>query len=201
MHANTWKAWSLSATLENITLSATGHQDVYGSIAQDLQNIGADIEIDSLVFEIIAMNLLNKAVTNFSNYPFNSFCYFNGRHYGCTRDGIYELTGITDYGTDIASYIKTGLLDLEVTALQRIRHAYLGFKSSGVLTLTITTDDGTSYSYTTENLTSNYQGQKVKFGKGFKDRYFQLKIANTDGCTFAIDKARVFDEPISHRKR
>lgn len=193
--------WSLDFTLPKIRLSANAIHDVYGFINQTLDAIGVELEIDSLVFETIVMNLLNKAVTNFTNYPFNSFCHFNGKYYGCARDGLYELVGIDDFGSDIAAYIETGFLDLEVKALQRIRHAYLGFKSNGILTLTITTDDGLSYSYTTENITTNNHGQKVKFGKGFKDRYIKIKIANTDGCAFSIDKARVFDEPISHRRR
>lgn len=192
---------TLSVTLPNIELSATAIQNIHASLSQDLPAITAELEIESLIFEIIAMNLLNKAITNFSNYPFNSFCYFDGKYFGCARDGIYELTGVDDYGADISAHVQTGLLDLEVTLLKRVRHAYLGFKSSGQLTLTITTDDGESYSYTTEHFNGNYGGQKVKFGKGFKDRYIQLKIANTDGCTFALDKTRVFDEPISHRRR
>lgn len=201
MRGTTGLDWSINITLPKITLSATAHQDIHGSISAELAAIGAEIGIDSLTFEIIAMNLLNKAITNFTNYPFNSFCYFNGKYFGCARDGIYELTGVDDFGTDIASYVETGLLNLELKVLQRIRHAWLTFKSSGILTLTITTDDGVSYSYTTENITTNNQAQKVKFGKGFKDTYVKLKIANTDGCTFSIDTTRVFDEPVQHRKR
>lgn len=195
--------WNMTfrCTLHPLELSAHATRDVHGFIAQELSAIGADLEIEGAIFEIVAMNLLNKAITNFTNYPFNSFAYFKGKYYGCTNDGIYELTGITDYSTNISAFYETGLLDLEIGLLKRVRHAHLGFKASGELVITITTDDGASYSYTVEHYTDNYGGQKVKFGKGFKDRYMKFKVANTEGCTFHIDRARVFDEPIRHRKR
>lgn len=43
----------------------------------------------------MAANLATSAHSRYSQYGFNSFAKFGGKHYGCKSDGIYELGGET----------------------------------------------------------------------------------------------------------
>ncbi|MCK5611056.1 hypothetical protein KAR91_54790, partial [Candidatus Pacearchaeota archaeon] len=43
------------------------------------------------------MNTENNAVTEYSNFDFNSMCEFNGVYLGGNSNGIFQMTGDTDY--------------------------------------------------------------------------------------------------------
>lgn len=215
---------TINKTLPKITSQLTGKVGIIGRFNDTLPAITADVDmsygiscsinatlpaftgsfrIDSLVFQAFAVTLLNKALTTFSNYPFNSFAYFNGVYLGCSKTGIYQLGGTDDAGTDISAYAETGFIDLEKGgALKRLRHAILGYTSSGNLTLSVITDNAVAYGYDVEMRDSNaYEGTRVKIGKGLKDRYIAVKLANANGASFKLDTMRLFCEPVTSKQR
>jgi hypothetical protein len=61
-------------------------------------------------------------------------------------------------------------------------------RATGALELTLITDDHAENVYTLQpDEISEQHVARVKLGKGVKGTYWQAKIANTDGCDFAID--------------
>jgi hypothetical protein len=204
---NSHKGLSMDLILPRLTATLTGYRSLSGSIISSLPSIGSDLVSESGLYETVVVNMSNKAMSKFINYNFNSLMEFNGEYLGIGRDGIYSLTGADDVGTDIQIDVKTAMIDLEsetpyrTDMLQRMRHAWLGYKSNGDLAITVITDDGVEYEYTVDNITTNYGGRKVKFGKGLKDRYIQLELKNVGSATIQLDELRLFTEPVSHRKR
>jgi hypothetical protein len=195
---------SISSTLPLIDGEITGVLSTTGTIVTTLPMIEAVLEGVSSVYEILSMNCENKALTTYTNWAFNSFCTYKGRRFACGDGGIYEIKGTTDEIGDgqIDITIKTGLLDFETQqVMMRLRHAFIGYSSSGALVLSVITDDAVQYDYPITSYTVNDGGQKVKLGKGFKDRYLAFQLANTAGATLNLDKLHIFGEPVTHRKR
>jgi len=140
----------------------------------------------------LAMNIRNNALTVYSNYPFNSFCRFNGVHLGAMSSKIYNLgTGITDNGTLIFWSFKTAYIDLEFKIKKKLRQAWLTLKTDGDLILTVSYPDGTSYEYSATSYGITEDGIRVKFGKGIKSRYVALEVESVDGSTLELDAIRL----------
>jgi hypothetical protein len=155
----------------------------------------------STIFKSMVLNLKNNALTEYLSYVFNSMCSFNGKLYGAASNGIYELTGEEDAGSDIPWRFRTGKLDLETDNVKKsLRYAWLGYKASGELTLSVFDQDGNQYDYIVENIRNTDGGIRVKTGKGIRSRYVELQLANIDNETISLDKMRIFTE-LTGKKR
>jgi hypothetical protein len=150
----------------------------------------------------MVMNLKNKGLTEYSNYVFNSMCRFNGVHLGATRTGIYNLdSGDTDAGSIINWNFRTGYLDMvEQGVKKKVRQAWLSYKSSGDIILTVIQPDGESYEYDLTGYEVYETGLRVKFGKGFRSRYLAFDVSNIDGSTITLDALKLqFDKVLKER--
>ncbi len=151
-------------------------------------------------FKGIVMNPTNFGVTEYKNYPFNSFCYFNGKYFGANNTGIYLLEGITDNGAEIEAYIATGNHDSYLGSqslpptVKRQQELYLLHTSTGGMLVDYIDDIDGVFSY-------NVEGERVKLGRGLRGRMFKLKFKNVNGSKFTLDYARLKSEAISHRRR
>jgi len=137
----------------------------------------------------LKMNMRNGAVSQYSNYDFNSFCDFGDVCLACGDNGIYSLNGSDDDGTDIDSKFKTMTMDFGAYNQKRLRSLLLGGEWNGWLKVTIEDDDDNSREYLTPPLDSGnlQEGNKVAVGRDGKGRYWSFEIENVDGCDFSID--------------
>lgn len=132
-----------------------------------------------------AMNTRTAAVTEYDNYPFNSFARLGPQQYvGASDDGLYELTGDDDDGNDIIAVIRSGYLQFGGTHLSRLKEAYIALRGTGQIVLKIITADGMQYVYQTPTL--NMVNNKVHMAKGQRARYFQFELV-TAGQDFTLD--------------
>ncbi len=134
-----------------------------------------------------AMNTTNGAVTEYSNYNFNSFARFGNRYVGASSTGLYELLGDTDAGTDIVATMRGGYLQFGGTHLSRLKAAYLAVRNTtddAVFVLKVETGDGDEYVYTVD--TRNMRSTKVHVGKGQRARYFTWELVS-DGQDFDLE--------------
>jgi hypothetical protein len=145
----------------------------------------------------LVMNLKNRALTEFSNYNFNSLCSFNGKSFGATSTAIYDLSGDTDAGTLIDWNFRTGYLDLEQKAKKKLRQAWLSYKTDGDLILTVLQPNEESYEYHLEGIDTTETGVRMKFGKGIRSKYVALDIKNVDGSTIVLDALKLVLEKTS----
>lgn len=150
----------------------------------------------------LSVNTETFALTEYTNYGFNSMTHFRGKDLGIISGiGIFELTGATDNGTNIASKIKTSLTDIYSDAIERIRKVWINYKSSGAIKLTTTEDEGTPFSDTlpTTGITK-YQERMAKMGRGLKGRFYEFEIANVSNSTFELDRIKILTETLSKRR-
>lgn len=213
-------------TLLEPTLSATGLMSaaVAGSITIPLYALSADGFMDAPAgtaditlpgftlsaqgsavvaaptFTSLAMNTRTKAVTTYSNSPFNSLCSFNGVVLAASSNGVVALTGADDNGTDIAASLTVGISDFGGAQLKRVLAGYAGYRADGDLQLTLITDDATEYTYTlTPRQDTAVHPTRVVFGRGVASRYWQWRLANTAGADFKLDDLSFDVDPLARR--
>lgn len=124
-----------------------------------------------------AMNTRTAAVTEYSNYAFNSFARVGGKYLGASSDGLYELLGDDDDGTDIVAQIKSGFAQWAGTRFTMFKGAYLGVRGEGDFILRLTTGEGQTYNYAVS--TRDMRSTKVHMGKGLRARYFAFELIST----------------------
>ena len=147
----------------------------------------------AISFTGIVVNTENFGNTVYAQYPFNSFCLFNGVYFGCTAAGVYSLTGDDDDGADIDAVAKTGTVDIGKPSKVVPRKAYLTGRFKG-MKIRIYPGEGDPY---TQEIKENGDGPReaeVKFGRGHKERYFAWEILNRDGADFEIDSFNIQGE-------
>jgi len=145
-------------------------------------------------------NTHTLGMTTYSNFNFNSFA----PPYAAKTDGIYELTGDDDDGTNITAYITTGLDDYGQALLKRIPEVYIGGTLDGkVLLKVITSQDGTRTS-DWYSLTEDYSTEdtaRFQVGRGLRSRYWQWRLENVQGSDFDLDSLELRPLVLSRRLR
>jgi hypothetical protein len=202
---------------EALALSESlGGHFIFKVTAQDGVNID-DIDILSMVFKPVVqegleltaayispngsistwvVNTETSAITEYSNYGFNSFAQMGYKYLGANRTGLYELNGDTDAGTDIISVIKTGLSQIGGSRFTMFQAAYLGVRGGGDYVLRLETGDGRYYDYNV--IAQDMQTTKIRLGKGLRARYFSFQLTST-GQDFDMDSVEFV--PIVARRR
>ena len=148
----------------------------------------------------IAMNLKNQALTQYTNYDFNSIVEHEGKVYGASESGLFTLDDAsTDNGTAISAYFEFWIGDAGAINLKRIRALHFGFEANGNMTVEITDDDGTSKTYdiTVEKTSTvgvagyTQHGARVFIERTHIGRYWKAKVSNASGSDFSIDRIDV----------
>lgn len=139
-----------------------------------------------------SINTESKAVTQYANYPFNSFAKLGDRYYGMTPDGIRELEGPDDAGSPIAARFRMAMSNLGTGQMKRMVAAYLGYTSTGELRLkTITVQpDGVKradHYRLLAQLAGSPREARIKIGQGLRSVYWGFEVESIDGAAFMID--------------
>lgn len=195
----------LSITIPTYRITMSGIVSSEGSLNVSIPIIlfHAEQKVEDEDYFSMALNVKNKALTLFENYYFNSLCSFGGKHFGATDIGIFDLdTGQTDDGTIVDWNFKTGYLDLEQKKKKKLEQAWISYKSSGDIRLTVLQPDGQYYEYVLEGITDTENGLRLKFGKGIRSKYVALNISNVNECSVELDELKLhMVEPTFPRKR
>lgn len=215
---------TLDVTLKQIALAAEGYAGTVSTVSLTLPLVEldsasyapsvstAELTIPLLtltataqgperdVQTVLVMNADTNALTTYSNFDFNSFAEFNGVFLGASSSGIYALGGDFDQAAVIAATAKLGLTDFGSEQLKRVETAYVGYTTDGSLTLKVTADEGTEYSYTLERRqTDRIHQSRVKVGKGMKGRYYQAELVNVNGADFELDDLQLISQPMRRK--
>ena len=150
------------------------------------------MNVDDGKYVAYSINTESKAVTQYQNYPFNSFAWVGGRCYGMSPDGIRELEGTTDDGAPIAARFRLAMTNLGTGRMKRMQAAYLGYTSTGELRLkTITTAPDRAkeahYYRLLPQPSDSPSEARVKIGQGLRSVYWGFELEAIDGAAFAID--------------
>ncbi|MCK5608570.1 hypothetical protein KAR91_42200 [Candidatus Pacearchaeota archaeon] len=143
------------------------------------------------------MNTENNAVTEYSNFGFNSFCVFNGKYLGAKSDGIFELTGDTDYASPSPALVNGTFtlptIDAGKGQPRKPRDAWIAGRK-GEIQLSVAVDEKTTYNYSSEIIDPDIHEERIKIGRGIRGRFFSFIITNVDGSRFNISIMRVLVE-------
>jgi hypothetical protein len=173
--------------------------DVIGSgLVQDLVE-----EYDAPIRRGFVMNLVNWAITEYTDYSFNSFAYFNGVPLGASeKSGICVLEGDRDDGNQIRAYYQEGVEDLFANFINRISHAWITSRQDGQLKLMAIMDEeeSTPEEFIIESSDDEMHEERIKFPKSLKNRFLSIRVENVEGSKFSVDKVRVFLEPLSRKR-
>lgn len=147
-------------------------------------------------FTTWAVNTRSGATTEYSNYSFNSFAKLGNKYLAASTDGLYELNGDTDDGTDIVAAIRSGLMQLGNSKFTAFKDAYIGMRGDGNFVLRMVTGSGQTYNYNV--IASSMRSTKVPLGKGLRARYFAFELISS-GQDFDLDSVE-FLPLVSHRR-
>ena len=141
----------------------------------------------------IALNVNNKAPSQYLDMPFDSVVEFNGKAVFFGETGVFEEGGQTDDGEEINAWVDTPLHDFGRSEQKSIEAFRIAYESAGELVLTLSSAENDTYAraFTLEPVRDDQVQQdhmrtlkKYRYGKS---RYWMVRVANVDGCDFSFD--------------
>lgn len=163
--------------------ASTVAKALYGAELLDAIEFSAAYVHPGRVVTTWAMNTRSGAVSEYHNYPFNSFARMGHKYLGATEEGLYELVGDYDEGRDVTAHIKSGLVQWAGTRLTMFKAAYIAARGGGEYVLRVVSGDRT-YEYLVS--TTDMVSTKINIGKGLRARYFSFELISS-GQDFELD--------------
>lgn len=144
------------------------------------------------------------ALSQYTNFPFNSFATFHGKVLGATDSGIFELTGDDDAGAKINAEARTGITDMNTSRIKRVDRVYIGYRAlrnHQALILRVLTNETQQRDYgVPASINTMLHGARTRLGLGVESRYWQFGLLNRDGLDFTIDSIEVAPIPYARRR-
>jgi hypothetical protein len=156
-------------------------------------------------YQGVAVNMRNKAITEYSGLEFNSLAVMaDGNVYGANADGIFKLSGADDNGVAISARFKTGRLDLHSEVVQRLVDIWLTGRLPGSGTFTVheydgDADDASEYPVVGED--EQMHDERVEIAQGHEGRFVALEFANVGGADFDLKGLTVKTQANRRRRR
>jgi hypothetical protein len=195
---------SLLALLEDIVQLEGVPLGTVSALAEVLDEVTFTVRITTPAgdtFVGYAMNIRNSAVTEYDNYPFNSFAIVGGRPYGASAEGVFRLEGDDDNGDPIAALVRTGILSFE--SLTKVPNGWIMLKSNGEMMMKTIVMDGGQKKENWYKMKARPEGEPVEsrfdIAKGLTGTYWQWELANIDGAYFELDVVKVWPLRLQRR--
>lgn len=183
-----------AVTLQLLVATGAAYADSTGSGAATLSRLVAYGQADAAVVQTFrgwAMNTRHNGLTEYTNFPYNSFARFNNAYLAAGPGGIYVLGGSDDDGVPIAWTLRTGMHDDKKPVLKRLAEVLLGARYDATVRAKVFKDEGVSYDYVLPALrTSNLQQVRLPVGKGIRSRYYQVELSG-EGAHFELDSMQM----------
>lgn len=180
---------SIALTLPMLVLRATG----------SVSSVVAGSP-DGNVQPAIVMHSETGALTQYTNFPFNSFAAFNGMYLAASAEGLFMLGGATDNGAIINAAARVGMTDFGTSFLKRVDRSYVGYRTDGNLVIRVYTDEVDSRDYLLQATGRlGMHGNHFRIGKGLRARYWQFEVQNQNGANFVLNSIEL--KPTQLRRR
>jgi len=190
--------WPIMTMVDSSPYHSRGSFDWPLHIMEGTGRVSADTDI----YRGIVMNLNNQAMSTYTNYPYNSLAYFNGKYLGMRSNGIYELSGDRDGTIQILSRIKTGPIDFGTNLTKYIRDVWITFRSDGHIALVFSVDEDntTEVEEFTKKASVELREEKIKVPRGLRGRYYTIELKNRSGADFDIDSMSILVDVIGRKR-
>lgn len=174
--------------------------EVYGYIPDSVVLTEPDGTSTTVASFALVLNVEREGVTEYTNFPFNSFAEFEGHYLAAGESGIYELTGGTDAGDNIEALYRTPMQDASTSFLKHPEDVYIGAISEDDLKVTILADGNVEYEGSIiSGSTTKIVTRKSKIGKGIKSRYWAVQIENVNGGDFMAESEEIVLKPVARK--
>lgn len=139
------------------------------------------------VYQAWAMNLSNKGVSQFTNFPFRQMTRAFDRYSMVGFDGnLYDLGGDTDNTVPINWRLRTGISDLNTRGLKGVLGVYIDGIVEAAVDVDLVLDTGVyTYTHVPRGVPNNYKTHRVSTGRGLRSSNVGVGMAGT--CYIAID--------------
>ena len=147
-------------------------------------------------FRTWALNLTNKALTEYDNFEFNSYAVFRGTAYSAGAEGVVPHTGEDDdNGVSIVALGRTGKEGFGTSYNKRLPRLYLVYKTLGDMKVsTFTSQDGQRVYLLAANAIAGVQTRRVPIGRGPKSPHWQIEFTNPNGEDFLVTSLQAYPE-------
>lgn len=176
-HVSVYAAASNSLTSSEVT----SLNQLINLLIEDNASSVIHLSIGGEVYTGWVMNTSTMASSEYQGLKFNSLCRLDNRYFGASASGIHELSGSTDDGVDIATYIQSGLMDFGSNQQKAIPDAYLAVDIDGRIALGVTVSekkDATQFWYEVSADQVAVNNLKLPIGRGLRGRYWKFDIAS-----------------------
>lgn len=153
---------------ETVSSQGTFYNLVYDTIAMNIT-----VELNGEVYECYVLNTPKFYPSMYSGFDFNSFCIYEDRAFGANATGIFELTGVTDAGSEIHTGVIFSRTDFDMFNQKRFRKGYLDI-SGTTPKIILETDRDQRQAYTVDT------DGKVTVSSELKSKTWKLSIADFD---------------------
>lgn len=151
-------------------------------------------------FRSWVMNTRNGAVSEYTNFQFNSIVKFGSVYLAAGPSGVVVLGGDTDAGEEIDARARTGQLNYGSSFLKRIPRLYVSHSADGDLVFRTITQEGGTRSYLLQvNGIVGEQQRRVPVGIGPKSVRWQFELANRAGSDFSLSSILVYPKTLGRR--
>lgn len=180
--------------------SALSSTSNYSSFLEDGITFILTLDDGETIFKGYSYSPETFSVTEYTNYPFNSFAYVNNQYLAASSEGLYLLEGSLDEAEFITARIKTASMDLDTSNIKQVPQVYLGIDNDANLILTVSVDGKYTAQYELAIDSEDLSTQMFKIGKGLQGRYWQFTLETKENSNFDLDEIEIF--PITFgRKR
>ena len=132
------------------------------------------------------MNTKNFALSEYQNFPFNSFAKVGTQYYAASETGLYLLDGSTDAGEDVQATITLGAMDFTGERKTNVCEAFLALRNDGEIAIKIKTDDNNERWYRMSQESDVLRDRREKFARGVTSRFWTFSLENIDGADFEV---------------
>jgi hypothetical protein len=153
---------------ETVSNKGTYYSAVYDTIAMNVS-----ISLNNEIWECYVLNTPKFYPSMYSGFDFNSFCIYEDRAFGANATGIFELTGVTDAGSEIHTGVIFSRTDFDMFNQKRFRKGYLDI-SGTTPKIILETDRDQRQAYTVDT------DGKVTVSSELKSKTWKLSIADFD---------------------
>jgi hypothetical protein len=193
---------SVTLVLPVVRVGVTGYDHPTGvaHLTLPMLHLVAAGRVSAGPAQTFAIHTETMALTQYSNFPFNSFAQFNGVVIGASDQGLFALGGDTDNGVAIDAFARVGITDFGTSHLKRVDRIYVGYRAKGDLILRIYTNEVQQRDYLLRAMSGpNLHGNHARLGKGLSARYWQFEVRNRDGADFDLNTIEL--KPTTLRRR
>lgn len=163
---------------ESLTTSdvASSQGNLFSVILEALR-MELELSLDGDVWQCWVVTNPAFDISVYSNFDFNSYCFYQGGSYGVKSDGLYKLeTDTTDNGSEVHSGLVLTASNFGTEHRKKFRRASLGISGSGAA-IRVQTDEGEDKIFRVIN-------RKAYIDKDVLGKDFTLSLSDFDSLDF-----------------